>query len=121
MNETATMPFQIKEGEFYSIFKGDVVVGVFLSNGVAEHFPNGDADGNILYKMHACLFNNGSLINPPLLCVPNISKHRGLVYPREFGIRYADEKEKRALLNKMKRKGYVWNIYKNEVEKLNRK
>ena len=121
MKEPLTIPFEIKDGEFYSVVKDDCAIGVFISNGIVDHYPNGDMFGNIGYKIHACLFNNGTAIDPILLCGPEISGHKGVEYPRSFGIRYSNEKEKIALLKKMKRKGFVWNTDKNEVEKLNRR
>ena len=112
---------QVKEGGFYSIIKGDIAVGVFISAGESDRCCDREADVCALYNVHACLYNNGCGLDPISLVGPKISGHNKIVSLKEFSIRHANEMEKSSLLDEMKRKGYIWNIDKNEVEKLNRK
>lgn len=39
------IPFEIKDGFVYSIEDNDQVVGIFISNGIVENYPNGDSEG----------------------------------------------------------------------------
>lgn len=118
MNEEVHVPFEIKEGNFYSVIDNEVVVGVFISNGIVEHYPNGDADGFIWYKIHACLFNDGSVLKPIILAGPEINGNNGVRYPRELSIRYANENEKKALVKKLKSRKLCWNEDRMKIEKI---
>lgn len=115
-------PFEIKDGEYYSIENGnEFVVGIFISNGNLEHYPNGDINGNIGYFIHAGLFAFNRIFNPVVLTGPNIDNHRGFCFPRDFRVRYANDKEQNALDKRLKARGYEWDSEKKEIRKLARK
>lgn len=119
--EEGIIPFEIKAGEYYSIIKDDSILCVFISNGEVKNYPNGDFEGVIEYRMHACLFAVQSVFNPVVLGGPEIDKHGGVRFPREIRIRYANDKERNALDKKLEARGYEWDSEKKEIKKLARK
>ena len=116
--KTSEIPFQISDGSVYSIEGDGEVVGIFISNGIVKYYPNGDSEGLIWYKFHACLFNTRSVIKPIILAGPDIDGHHTVRYPREFKVRYATDREKGILNRKMTSKRFKWNEEKNIVEKI---
>lgn len=111
------IPFEIKDGFVYSIEGDDQVVGIFISNGIVENYPNGDCERLIWYKFHACLFNNRSVIKPIILAGPDIDRHNGVRYPREFMVRYATERERKILFKELRIHGYAWNKKAKKITK----
>lgn len=101
-------PFDFRNGSFYSVEDDGKTVGLFISNGATEYYPNGDNDGFIHYKVHACLFNEGTVINPITLAGPNINGNKGVRYPRELKVRYASKEEEEHLLTAMMIRSYKW-------------
>lgn len=121
-NREIHTPFKFKEGEYYSIVdEEDDVVGIFISNGEVWNYPNGNNDGNIGYRIHAAMFAYGRIFNPVVLAGPEFDGNGGLYYPREFGVRYANEKEVNLLNRRMESKRFKWNPEKMCIEKCNPK
>ena len=115
-------PFQIKDGLCYSIIKDyDTVVGIFISNGLVNDYPNGDRRQMIGYKVHACLFNTENIMNPIILAGPEINGVRGVEYPRDLGIRFSTDEEQSFLLNAMKKKFFIWDAENKCVTKISKK
>lgn len=107
--EKVHVPFKLKNGECYSIIRpDDAVVGIFISNGIVNNYPNGDSKGNIEYRVHACLFETGHILKPVILSGPDINGYGGVQYPRECGVRYSTDKEKDLLLKKLRLKKFKW-------------
>lgn len=120
--EEGIIPFEFKDGEYYSIEnKEQNVVGIFISNGRLLNYPNGDINGNIGYLFHASLFAEGTIFNPIRLAGPVIDNHRGSYYPKDFYVRYANDKERNALDKRLKARGYEWDSGNKEIKKLARK
>lgn len=120
--EEGIIPFEFKNGEYYSIEDNDEdVVGIFISNGNLTHYPNGDINGHIGYLFHAGLFAENRIFNPVTLAGPNIDGHRGFTFPKNFYVRYANDKEKRTLDKRLKSRGYEWDNEKKEIIKPVRK
>lgn len=113
------IPFEFKNGEYYSIIdKSGDVVGIFISNGVVWNYPDGNNDGNIGYRVHAALFAYGRIFNPVVLAGPEFDGNGGMYYPREFGIRYANELEVNLLNRRMASKRFKWNAETMCIEKI---
>ena len=115
------IPFEFENGGYYSIVnrKGDVA-GIFISNGDVRNYPNGDAEGNIGYRVHAALFPYGRIFNPVVLAGPDFDGHGGLCYPREFGVRYANESEVNLLNRRMASKHFKWNTETMRIERISK-
>lgn len=115
------IPFSFKEGEYYSIVnKKNDVVGIFISNGDVWNYPNGDAEGNIGYRVHAALFSYGRIFNPVVLAGPEFDGHGGMCYPREFGVRFSNESEVNLLNRRMALKKCKWDTETKRIEKINK-
>lgn len=120
--EKVHVPFEFKDGEFYSVVDDDGdIVGIFISNGVVLNYPNGDSKGHIWYRIHASLFSTGNIMNPVILVGPDIEEHRVVTYPREFGVRFSTDKEKNLLLNKLRMKKFKWDTENRCIVKQDKK
>lgn len=120
--EEGITPFEFKDGEYYSIEDEEQnVVGIFISDGRLLNYPNGNIDGNIGYLFHASLFAEATIFNPIRLAGPAIDNNRGSYYPRNFHVRYSNDKERNALDKRLKARGYEWDSEKKEIKKLSRK
>ena len=118
--EHIVKPFSIENGECYSVLDNGAVAGIFISNGVVEHWPNGDAKGYIHYKSHAGLFSTRNILNPVILAGPDIDGHDTFLYGRGLGIRYSTEEEKSLLFLWLKKKQFGFNQETKEIYKTNK-
>lgn len=120
--EEGIIPFEIKNGEYYTVenYYG-FEVGIFISTGNTEDYPNGNKKGDIGYFIHAAMFACNRIFNPVILAGPDIDNHNGLSFPRDFHVRYANDKERNALDKRLKSRGYVWDSEKKEIRKSARK
>lgn len=120
MEETKVhIPFELKNGECYSVARpDDAVIGIFISNGVVNNYPNGDSECCIEYRIHVCLFETGHILNPVILSGPCINGYGGVKYPRECGIRYSTDEEKALLFSWLKKKRFGFNQETKEIYKI---
>ena len=115
--EQVVIPFTIENGECYSVLDKGSVAGIFISKGIVEHWPNGDENEYIHYKVHAGLFSTRDIFKPVILAGPDIDGHGTFLYKRELGIRYSTEEEKALLFSWLKKKKFEFNQETKEIYK----
>ena len=116
--EQVVIPFTIKNGECYSVLDKGSVAGIFISKGIVEHWPNGDENEYIHYKVHAGLFSTIDIFKPVILAGPDIDGHGTFLYKRDLGIRYSTEEEKALLFSWLKKKRFGFNQETEEIYKI---